>query len=179
MGAVTPTARPPGFPALQTLRLAAGSLPPGVMTRRGPDPIPPTDGKASAGPTTWHGRLRHLRTPAVIQATSAGTPEPGQTAAGSRRDPQTPADFLRDARRPTAMRAHAEMSKFNAAEYLCGGWHSHSSFRQCSRVGMAIAAPLWSCTRNEACRLWAGLSMVDSRRVPVQDNSIVGASAAR
>ena len=49
----------------------------------------------------------------------------------------------------------------------------------CSRIGMAIAAPLWSCMRNEACRLWAGLSMVDSRRVPVQDNSIVGASAAR
>jgi hypothetical protein len=66
-----------------------------------------------------------------------------------------------------------------AAEYLWGGWHSHSSLRQCSRIGMAIAAPPWSCTRNEACRLWAGLSMVDSRRVPVQDNSIVGALAAR
>ena len=76
-------------------------------------------------------------------------------------------------------RSCREMSKFNASEYLCGGWHSHSSLRQCSRVGMAIAAPPWSCTRNEACRLWAGLSMVDSRRVPVKDNSIVGALAAR
>lgn len=39
---------------------------------------------------------------------------------------------------------------------------------------MAIAAPPWSCTHNEACRLCAGLSMVDSLRLPVQNNSIVG-----
>ncbi len=37
-----------------------------------------------------------------------------------------------------------------------------------------IAAPPWSCTHNEACRLCAGLSMVDSLRLPVQNNSIAG-----
>ena len=31
-----------------------------------------------------------------------------------------------------------------------------------------------ACTHNEACRLCAGLSMVDSLRLPVQNNSIVG-----
>ena len=39
---------------------------------------------------------------------------------------------------------------------------------------MAIAAPPWSCTQNEACRLCADLSMVDSLRLPGQNNSIVG-----
>jgi hypothetical protein len=73
----------------------------------------------------------------------------------------------------SASACYAEMSKFYAAEYLCGGWHSHSSFRQCGRVGMAIAAPPWSCTRNEACWPCAGLSMVDLVRLAVPNNSIV------
>jgi hypothetical protein len=45
---------------------------------------------------------------------------------------------------------------------------------------MAIAASPWSCTHNEACRLCAGgLSMVDSLRLLVQNNSIVGVFGAR
>jgi hypothetical protein len=46
-------------------------------------------------------------------------------------------------------------------------------------LGMTIAAPPWSGTRNEACRLRADLSIVDSLRLAVQNNSIVVSSAAR
>ena len=171
MGAVTPTARPPAFPCPADPAPGGRPSPPGVMTRQGPDPIPPTDGKASAGPTTWHGRLRHLRTPAVIQATSAGTPELGQTATGSRREPQTPADFLRDARRPTAMRAHAELRtlairilmhrlSYSSVAQLTGSIPQHrcrASSKEPCRVCAGASCAVEACGRVQIIQIWACL----------------------
>lgn len=70
MGAVTLTDRPAGF--LPRGPCTGGRL----RTARRHDPagsgsIAPTDGMAPAGPVTRHGRLRHRRTPAVIQMTAA------------------------------------------------------------------------------------------------------------
>ena len=116
MGAVTLTARPPGS---LPRRLCDGGR---FRTARRHDPAEVRHTASADG--------RALQTEDAARPTPAppnpgcytgdrrrppgGTAELGQATAASRRDPQTPADFVRDARRPTAMRAHADVSA------LCG-----------------------------------------------------------
>jgi hypothetical protein len=119
MGAVTLTAHPVPSPAGPAP--AARYAPPGIMTRQGPGIMAPTDRRA-----VCKTRRRARPTPAPAdpgcctgdrRQLPGGTPEPGQATAGSRRDPQ-PADY-RDARRPTAIRAHADERASHRANRRC------------------------------------------------------------
>ena len=125
--------RPPTrFPCPAGSATAAGPAPPGAMTRQGSG----TQLLRTGGPLqteTQHGRLRHLRTPAVIRVTAAGH----QTAHRNwARRPQPQDETRRPSRLPSWRKAADRDARFCRRQGLPDCHGVGTSVRRCMPHGV-------------------------------------------